>query len=100
MSPLFTPSLAPSDGGISTTGSGTSSFSHGMLRVELPPHQCSATVDVISTYGNLSEVPIGWCDGRRGYLRVGLCFTFGCSTLSTGLSTGSYISGSGPSLGT
>src|SRR6185295_2635642 len=48
-SPLFTPSFCPSDGGISTTGSGMSSFNHGMLRVDEPPHQCSATVDVIST---------------------------------------------------
>ena len=46
-------------GGISTTGSGTSSFNQGMLRVEEPPHQCSATVDVMSTYGNLSAEPIG-----------------------------------------
>ncbi len=35
--------------GSSTIGSGTSSLSHGMLRVVEPQHQCSATVDVIST---------------------------------------------------
>ena len=45
--------------GSSRTGSGMSSLSHGMLRVVEPAHQCSATVDVISTYGNLSTVPIG-----------------------------------------
>src|SRR6478735_5337904 len=63
--------------GSSSIGSGTSSLSHGMFRVVDPAHQCSATVDVISTYGNLSAVPIGWCDGTRGYLTVGLLLTAG-----------------------
>src|SRR5215211_1173041 len=63
--------------GSSSTGSGMSSLSQGMLRVVEPAHQCSATVDVISTYGNLSTVPIGWCDATRGYLTIGLLFTPG-----------------------
>ena len=48
-----------------------------MLRVVDPAHQCSATVEVIRTYGNLSTVPIGWCDATRGYLSIGLLLTFG-----------------------
>ena len=48
-SPVFTPSFRPRVSGISSMGSGTSSFSHGILRVEEPAHQCSATVDVIRT---------------------------------------------------
>jgi hypothetical protein len=58
-SPDLTDSFSASPGGISRTGSGISSFSQGTLRVVEPPHQCSATVDVMSTYGNLSAVPIG-----------------------------------------
>ncbi len=48
-SPDLTPSFWARATGISRTGSGTSSFSHGMLRVVDPAHQCSATVEVIST---------------------------------------------------
>ena len=43
---------------------------------------------------------IGWCEATRGYFSVGFVRTFGCRMLSTGLSTGSYISGNGPSFGT
>ena len=100
MSPDFTPSFSPSDFGISIVGSGTSSLSHGMLRVVEPAHQCSATVDVMRTYGKSATLPIGWCDFTRGYFSIGLWGTFGWRTFSTGVSTGSYISGSGPSFGT
>src|SRR5688572_30330521 len=86
-SPDSTPSFWASVLGNSSTGSGISSLSQGMFRVVDPAHQCSATVDVISTYGNLSTVPIGWCDATRGYLTIGLVFTLGCRTFSTGLST-------------
>src|SRR4051794_39692534 len=99
-SPVLSESFFARLSGISSMGSGTSSFNHGTLRVEEPPHQCSATVEVMSTYGNSSTLPMGWWEGTRGYLSSGLCFTFGCRTFSTGLSTGSYISGSGPSFGT
>ncbi len=40
-SPCFTPILVASFSGISTTGSGTNSFSQGTLRVVEPQHQCS-----------------------------------------------------------
>src|SRR5687767_4665992 len=63
--------------GNSNTGSGISSLSQGMLRVVEPAHQCSATVDVSSTYWYLSTRPIGWCDATRGYLTIGLTFTDG-----------------------
>ena len=99
-SPVLTFSCRARPSGISTTGSGTISFSHETFRVVEPPHQCSATVEVMSTWGNLSAVPIGWWLATRGYLSVGLLRCFGCSELSTGLSTGSYISGRGPSFGT
>ncbi len=48
-SPDLTESFCPRLSGISIMGSGTSSFNHGMLRVEEPPHQCSATVEVMRT---------------------------------------------------
>src|SRR5215831_11295735 len=99
-SPDFTESFCPRLTGSSIVGSGTSSLSQGMFRVVDPAHQCSATVEVIRTYGNSATFPIGWSEATRGYFSVGLCLTFGWRTFSTGLSTGSYISGSGPSLGT
>jgi hypothetical protein len=48
-SPDCNDSFCASETGTSIIGSGTSSFSHGMFRVVDPAHQCSATVDVIST---------------------------------------------------
>ena len=48
-SPDFTSSFWARATGSSSTGSGTSSLSQGMFRVVEPAHQCSATVDVIST---------------------------------------------------
>src|SRR4249920_3235775 len=87
-SPDFTPSLAPSDFGISMVGSGISSLSHGMFRVVEPAHQCSATVDVMRTYGNSATVPIGWWDLTRGYLSIGFVATPGWRRFGTGLSTG------------
>src|SRR5262249_27439678 len=48
-SPDVSPSFCASVTGSSSMGSGTSSLSHGMFRVVEPAHQCSATVDVIST---------------------------------------------------
>src|SRR6185295_2868595 len=48
-SPDSIPSLWARATGISSTGSGMSSLSQGMFRVVEPAHQCSATVDVIST---------------------------------------------------
>ncbi len=48
-SPVSMPSLAASGMGSSIIGSGTSSLSQGRLRVVEPPHQCSATVDVMRT---------------------------------------------------
>ena len=44
-----------------------------MFRVVEPAHQCSATVDVMRTYGKSATLPIGWCDLTRGYLSAGLC---------------------------
>src|SRR3954447_24557430 len=69
-SPVLMPSFFARGSGISIMGSGTSSFSHGMLRVDEPEHQCSATVDVIRTYGKFSGVPMGWCDSTRGYFSI------------------------------
>src|SRR4029077_4804944 len=91
-SPVFTPSFCPSVSGTSSTGSGISSFNHGILRVEEPPHQCSATVEVMRTYGKSATFPIGWWDSTRGYLSIGLLFTLGGRMFSTGLSTRSHIS--------
>ena len=64
-------------------------MSQGMLRVVDPAHQCSASDDVISTYGNSFAVPIGCFPLIRGYFRTGLFCADGCSRFATGLSTGS-----------
>ena len=48
-SPDFTSSFSARAIGSSSIGSGMSSLSQGMFRVVEPAHQCSATVDVIST---------------------------------------------------
>src|SRR5262245_15112706 len=71
-SPDFTASFCASAIGISSIGSGTSSLSQGMLRVVEPAHQCSATVEVMRTYGKSRALPIGWRPGSRGYFNVGL----------------------------
>src|SRR5215472_11574438 len=71
-SPLFTEIFFPRLSGSSIIGSGTSSLSHGMFRVVDPAHQCSATVEVIRTYGNSATLPMGWWDGSRGYFSIGL----------------------------
>src|SRR6186713_2923400 len=76
-SPVFTPSFRPRDSGSSHVGSGISSLSQVTFRVVEPPHQCSASVEVISTYGKSAVVPIGWWLWTRGYLRIGLWRTFG-----------------------
>src|ERR1051325_2923216 len=88
-SPLLIPSFEASEGGSSTEGSGAISFSQGMLRVVDPAHQCSAREEVMSTYGNSFEVPIGCFDLIRGYLSTGLFCADGWRRFATGLSTGS-----------
>src|SRR5512138_3044704 len=77
------------DSGSSHHGSGASSFSHGTLRVTEPLHQCSVMLAVQSTSGNSFAEPTGCRPFTRGYFRIGLAWTRGCSAFATGLSTGS-----------
>src|SRR3954470_17053649 len=71
-SPDLMPNLSASECGNSIIGSGASSLSHGMLRVVEPAHQCSASDDVINTYGKSLTVPTGCFPFTRGYLSAGL----------------------------
>src|SRR3954471_24055599 len=88
-SPVLMPSFEAREGGSSTVGSGAISFSQGMFRVVDPAHQCSASDEVMSTYGKSFAVPMGCLDFTRGYFSIGLFWVDGCSRFGTGLSTGS-----------
>ena len=89
LSPVLMPSFCASDTGSSIIGSGTSSLSHGMLRVVEPGAPVLGDRRRHEHVGKVLALPIGWCDSTRGYLSIGLCRAFGCSAFATGLSTGS-----------